>query len=1071
MDFLLCPTRVHTHMLAYASCVRPTDPPDMPQLSTLGNRILPSSAPSIFVVSLVIACLACFGCNDSSSSSTKTSDASQKKPAKPESLETGTASNQASSTPKTGEPRDAKDAGTVKSKTGEFDFEQRFNDAAKLLEENKPDDAWKIARELTISNPNHPKVLFLAARIKAKKQDLKAAIALVSKIPEDDPEAGGPALGQWAEWLAESGDLVAAEAKILKLIKQYPTATPAIRLLIRIYNAQGRRWETSRFLERLVRLGDFTTAELSMGVDFREPYFEKPFHEAAMKADPDQPYNRFYELRTKIFDNKFNDCIAPLEIIVSKNPDLLEPWVWLGLCYYQTERIEQLRSWIEKKPATAPKHPEYWFVLGAYLLSQEQVPQAARAFAECIRLDRRHVASQQGLADCLLRMGMNDEAQRVRKISNDLIHINDTIQQILFNYVGSEGYDEVAQTYLEVGEPLPAFGWTALRLARDKKPFPEELKEQQKQLRDGKIPPPKVLEGLPVNSWPLPDGQALPTINQPTDDENRTSSDDRIVMEDVASERNVTCVYHNGEQPDRGWFTHEGIGGGVSALDYDSDGWPDLFFSEAGGTPLKENEVHYPKLLYRSMRGERFVEVAHVASVADRGYGQGTGTTDIDQDGLPDLLVANIGNIALFRNQGDGTFEQLPIHQNEENALWNSSINAADINGDSLPDIIQGAYAHGTEPLTRWCGSPGSKKGSCNPKTFPPGKNRLLYNDGTGGWLDADPTLLDSIRHGYTLGTLITNVDQAFGNDVYFANDVSPNHFLISRETMATPEGDNGNKTSTRHLVENAGPSGVAADALGRAQASMGIACGDQNRDGKLDIVVTNFRDEPSTLYLQTIPGVFSDGTRRSRLGIPTFDWVSFGCQLTDLDDDGWLDFIAVNGHIDDYQDGVTPFKMPSQILKNNKGQFAWLQNPSPGKYFDTNWIGRGLSSLDYNRDGKMDMVATHLDRPAALLENRTSTSNHYVQFELVGTKSERDAIGAVVHVKSGDEQWVASMSAGEGYFGSNQHLIHVGVGKRQKIDSITVRWPSGLEETYSDLAIDKSYLAIEAQGIALSVR
>lgn len=1038
----------------------------MPHLPTNGSLSLPRSASWVVVVILFSIFAAIPGCGDSAASKPKSGNGSAPSDSKPSTSDPGSNNGTANGTP------NASNTVAGSSKSSESDFEQRFNAAAKLLEENKPDDAWKIARELTISNPNHPKVLFLAARIKANKKDLKAAIALVSKIPEDDPEAGAPALGQLAEWLAESGDLMQAETKILKLIKQYPTATPAIRLLIRIYNAQGRRWETARFLERLIRLGDFTTAELSMGVDFREPYFEKPFHEAAMKADPEQAYNRFYELRTKIFDNKFNESIAPLEAIVSKNPELLEPWVWLGLCYYQTERIDQLKSWLEKKPQTAPKHPEYWFVLGSYLLSQEQVPQAARAFAEAIRLDRRHVAAQQGLADSLLRMEMNDEAQRVRKISNDLIHINDTIQQILFNYVGSEGYDEVAKTYLAVGDALPAFGWTALRLARDKKPFPEELKDRQKQLRDEKLPPPLVLEGLPVDSWPLPDGQSLPASNQPLNEEAASLSNDRIVMEDVAVERNVACVYHNGEQPGRGWFTHEGIGGGVSALDYDSDGWPDLYFSEAGGTPLKENETYFPKLLYRSVRGTTFTEIAQLAKVADRGYGQGNGVSDIDQDGLPDLLVANIGNIAVFRNQGDGTFEQLPIEQNEANAYWNSSINAADINGDSLPDIIQGAYAHGSEPLTRWCGSPGSKKGSCNPKTFPPGKNRLLYSDGSGGWTIADPVLLDSIRHGYTLGTLITNIDQALGNDVYFANDVSPNHFLISREassqSIEQSNGDNAtnNKVANRRLVENAGPSGVAADALGRAQASMGLACGDQNRDGKLDIIVTNFRDEPSTLYLQTIPGVFSDGTRRSRLGIPTFDWVSFGCQLTDLDDDGWLDFIAVNGHIDDYQDGVTPFKMPSQVLKNNKGQFSWLQNPSPGKYFDTPWIGRGLSALDYNRDGKMDMVATHLDRPAALLENRTATSNHYVQLELVGTQSERDAIGAIVHVKAGDERWVTSMSAGEGYFGSNQHLLHVGIGKQQRIDSITIHWPSGLEDSYTELAIDRTYLAIESKGI-----
>lgn len=256
---------------------------------------------------------------------------------------------------------------------------------------------------------------------------------------------------------------------------------------------------------------------------------------------------------------------------------------------------------------------------------------------------------------------------------------------------------------------------------------------------------------------------------------------------------------------------------------------------------------------------------------------------------------------------------------------------------------------------------------------------------------------------------------------------------------------------------------GVAVDALGRSQASMGIACGDQNRDGLLDIIVTNFRYEDSTLYLQTSPGVFVDGTRASRLGEFTREWLSFGCQLADIDNDGWLDFITVNGHID----FLTPWQMPPQVLYNRKGKFEWLRQPSPGPYFEVDNVGRSLTMADFDRDGHVDFAITHLDRPAALLRNESPQgSNAYVQLELIGTESQREAIGARVLVQAGGEKWVAPLSVGDGFYGTNERLVHIGLGSVARIDSVEITWPSGRRETYRDLEPLQRYRAIESQGI-----
>ncbi|MCU0710327.1 MAG: FG-GAP-like repeat-containing protein, partial [Pirellula sp.] len=690
------------------------------------------------------------------------------------------------------------------------------------------------------------------------------------------------------------------------------------------------------------------------------------------------------------------------------------------------------------------------------MLQTKRFPEAARSFSECIRLDRRHVAAHQGLADSLLEMNRVADAQRVRKFANDLTSINDYAQQISYKYGDPKLYGKISEMYSAMGDDVSAFGWAATGATLGHLPMTEELKTQQQSLRKGRAGPPAALAGLEVDKWPMPD---LPSRILTESSETKlaaNSSQNRILMDDVAARLGINAPYGNGAKPNRGWYTIEGVGGGVNVLDFDMDGWPDLFFCEAGDSPIEATPQYKPKMFYRSIAGSTYKEVATQSGLADRGYGQGMGVCDLDQDGFPDVLIANLGESRIYRNLGDGTFEFLVIPQPDTNSIWNSSIQAADLNGDSLPDIVSASYIYGEQGITHWCEIKNSKRGSCNPKMFPPGKNRILFSEGDWTFTNTNEEWLESIQRGYTLGTLITNLDGRDGNDVFFANDVSPNALLLSQTDPVSHR---------NALHEVAAAAGVAVDSIGRAQACMGIACGDQNRDGRLDLIVTNFYNEVSTLYLQSLPGVFVDGTRRSKLGGPTLDQLSFGCQLVDLDSDGWLDFIAVNGHIDDLRKENIPWQMPTQVLKNEQGQFRWLKDPSPGKYFDGKWVGRGLQMLDFNRDGRPDLVATHIDRPAALLENQTVSPHRFLQLQLTGTRSERDAVGALVRVVCNNESWVTGLHNGEGYFGSNERLIHVGIGNQATVDLLRIEWPSGQVEEFRDIETNQRLHIIENVG------
>ncbi len=943
-----------------------------------------------------------------------------------------------------------------------IDFPTRLAKAELLFEAKAFDEAWEIAKGLLVEQPNSPPAIFIASRLMAARNNLSGAIQLIAKIPKDDPKAGVAASGQLAEWLAQSGDIPQAEALLRSILKDYPTAVPALRLLVDVLHSQGRRWDAGKVIDRLVRLGNFTTQDLMSLVDLREPVDQEQLRKAYHTKHPEDPLSELGEVRLLLFADRWKDCYERLETFHKSHPEQLEPWIWYGEAILETRQPDAFANWFQSAPNGHTKHPEFWYISGRYWMQERDWKAASKCFSEALQLDRRHLAAMQSLSECLFELEQRDLALLVRDVSGKLIRIKDLTFQLQRGQAKDDAFFEISRLYSELDDPVPSFGWEAIGLTNSKQPIPERLQEQQRELRGNKPQTLPILAKLPLDDWKIPQTLAVvgidserPKPSNPTIDEANVPSVETastIRLEDVAKEKGILATYQNGAGDRRVWTTLEGIGGGVSALDYDRDGWPDLYYSQAGKAPYGS------KQLYRSESAKQFRPVETIAQVADRGYGQGTGVADLDQDGFDDLLVANVGVTCWYRNQGDGTFEAMKLPQPDasENSIWNSAIQAADLNGDTLPDIVQCVYIDGDEFLTRKCPTPTNPEAMfCHPKRFPAGHSRILFNLGNGQWRLADRSLLDSLVDGYALGALITNLDQRGGNEVFIANDVSPNHYLVSH-----PATEQQTANGLWELSEEAIRAGVAVDLLGRAQASMGIASGDQNRDGLIDVIVTNFRYEVSTLYLQTQPGLFMDATRTARLGEPTLEWLSFGCQLSDIDNDGWLDFITVNGHID-YLD---PWQMPPQVLRNRNGKFDWQKSPSPGKYFEKDNVGRSLTALDWNRDGKMDFAITHLDRPTAVLENQSINSFGFLQLELIGTRSERNAIGATVEVSSGAERWIAASTVGDGFYGTNEHVIHIGIGSAKQLDRIEVRWPSGLVETIERIPANQRLVWIEGQ-------
>ena len=343
------------------------------------------------------------------------------------------------------------------------------------------------------------------------------------------------------------------------------------------------------------------------------------------------------------------------------------------------------------------------------------------------------------------------------------------------------------------------------------------------------------------------------------------------------------------------------------------------------------------------------------------------------------------------------------------------------------------------------------------PESYRPAKDRLFVGQRDGSLIVSAFSDDDSeTSHG--LGIVVTDIDGETGNEIFVANDTDANQLWFLAD-----------ESSPQHPVYSnlAGIRGCAYSGRGGSGASMGIATADFDRNGMIDLHVTNFLNEPAHLYQQNRSNIFSDAAIKSDLYGPSMQVLGFGTQAIDYDNNGTVDLAVVNGHIDDMQFKGLAHKMLPQLFAGQVGRFLLKDVQDDTDYWNQPAIGRGLLRLDWNRDGRMDLLATHHDAPAALLENQTESDQHWLQFRLVGTTSERDAIGARITIKTGEELLVDVVTAGDGYACKNEAIIPFGLGSIDRIDELTVQWPSGIRQTFSIPRLNQRYLLVEESETA----
>ncbi|MEM6472220.1 MAG: CRTAC1 family protein, partial [Planctomycetota bacterium] len=529
-------------------------------------------------------------------------------------------------------------------------------------------------------------------------------------------------------------------------------------------------------------------------------------------------------------------------------------------------------------------------------------------------------------------------------------------------------------------------------------------------------------------------------------------------MDDEAEKSGLVFFGRTGEElDDPGIKLFQTLGCGGGTLDFDRDGWQDVYLAAAGGMPPERDSK--PNQLFRNLEG-RFMAVAKQARVGDTGFAQGIAVGDVNSDGFPDLLVLNYGPNRLFLNQGDGQFQdasaRLPSEPYDE---WSTCGGIADLDGDGLADLFFVNYCSGLGPVIQSCHA----RGTCSPMVFGACDDRIVQNSGDGSFQDQTNNWMENQIAGRGLGLVIGPLDDLAGNDCYVANDMTNNHLYLPRRDP-----------SMSQMGEQAMVVGVAGDDRGIPQGSMGIATGDFEGDGDLDFFATNFDGEYHTLYVQDSPGIWQDRTAAGDLISSTLPHVGFGTEAIDIDNDGSIELALLNGHVDIFSRAGkdVKYRQPVQLFNQVKPlDFREVNSETLGEYFQREHVGRSLWTIDANRDGKIDLLATHQTEPVALLINQTPTENSWMRVELVGTNSNRDAIGSKVTLEIAGKSLAGFRVAAGGFQCSNERFLHFGLGKVDGLvgsATATVIWPNGIEESFGDLPLNQVSTLCEGNGDGL---
>ncbi|MDP1796939.1 MAG: FG-GAP-like repeat-containing protein [Planctomycetaceae bacterium] len=914
-----------------------------------------------------------------------------------------------------------------------------------------------LARRVMARDTNSPPGLLLVGRIAAAQGRFHEAYKFFERIPDAVENVSLTAR-------TECGDLALFKLRNLELAEDLfqralgidPGHVMAHNRLAFLLGIESRWWESAAHRLAIIRAGKHTAADLYI-FSLGDRALESPETlRAYAVAHPDDNGVLLGLARVAIERKDYAAALQSLQRMTTEPRFALEAQVLRGRCLFEQNSAAAFAEWESKLTDEIAAHPAVWRLRGEWAQQHNQPNDALWFYREAYQRDPDHAATCYRLGQLLVAQGRaRDAAPFLDRAQRLELYARST--ELAYRVQESADFQRAVEAAEAAGLLWEARGWA--QLAGSQHPFAtwvgDSLRRVEPQMAALGTARAAASTRIPLK---FTESEVRPRSPSRMDSHSPSTSEPAasVSFADQAAQAGLAFRYNNGGDPSRGLVRMSEItGGGIAVLDYDGDGWPDLYFPQGGPWP-REQAPRPTDQLFRNTGNGRYEDVTTTSGLFEESFGQGATVGDVDGDGFPDVYVANIGGNRFWHNNGDGTWADVTTVAGIAGDDYSASAVLADFNGDAFSDLYVVNYLTGDDVFERICGGDDGIARSCLPQSFPAAADRFYVNRGDGRFEEMTEAAGMNVTPGKGLGVIAADFAGTGRLCLYVINDVGPNFLFVNQ----TPQ-----RGDPPLFVEQGLSAGVALDRDGRFNSGMGAAVGDVDDDGRLDLFVTNFEMETNTLYRQYAGLHFSDETHAAGLGAVSLPYVGWGTQFVDAELDGRLDLLITNGHVNNLEDHGKPYRMPPQFLSNvGQGRFVERSAESLGSFFTEPSLGRGMARLDWNRDGRDDVVISHLDRPAALLTNTTESTGHALGLRLRGVQSERDAIGTTVIITVDGRRLMRQLTAGDGNQSSNERLLVIGLGSARIVDQMEIRWPSGITQQFEQIPADREVVIIEGR-------
>jgi tetratricopeptide (TPR) repeat protein len=930
-------------------------------------------------------------------------------------------------------------------------FRAELDEAAREIESGRLNTARNRLERLSASRPGDAEVNYRLGVCEQSAGRLDAALSAWQRVSAGTPFSARAGLALARALMLERGRFSDAETVLKTAIDgDGPAAFGARQMLAWLFLWQGRTAEARTLLQNgwdrapdrpaLLRELWQIDNEFVLPVESIQASLDQA---ARLAPNDDRAWLGRANLLT--ISGRFDEAESWIDACLRMRPH--DPVVWRARLNWAMAagQPEKAESTLVYLPADHTSRAELYSIL-AWFASEQGDREAERtALSRLIELVPGDTQTLDRLAALAVEAGDPDAADDLRRRRQEAQQAKERYREFLGGPSPAGREPELARLAETLGRAFDARGWWTLAVGREprNRQFVQALaKAERRQSGLTRLSRPSA--AVTLADLLSPADRIAPITPAATPSRSFGAPP---AFDDRAETVGLNFIHESGRTPSH--QLPETMAGGIGVLDYDGDGWLDVYAVQGGVFPPDPGSLLCNDRLFRNLGDGTFEDVTRASGIGGMkgGYGHGVTVGDYDNDGRPDLFVTRWRSYALYRNKGNAAFEDVT----ERAGLggdrdWPTSAAFADLDDDGDLDLFVCHYVRWDTDHPKLCRSAKGREPFeyCEPLELIASRDHLFRNDG-GRFMDvtADAGVIDAGGRG--LGVVATDFDGDRHVDLFVANDMTANALYRNLGGL--------------RFREVALEAGVAGNADGGFQAGMGIACADLEGDGRPDLAVTNFYGQSSTFFHNLGDGLFCDRTTAVNLAAPSRFLLGFGIALFDFNNDSQLDLSTANGHVNDNRPYL-PYAMPAQLLAGAGDRFLDVSRAA-GDCWTIPRVGRGLASGDLDNDGRVDLLIVSQNGPLAFFHNRTK-GGHFVTFLLEGAQANRDAVGTGVSVTSGGRRRVAWRIGGGSYLSASDPRLHFGLGQSIRVETVEILWPSGKKDRYFDLPADTGYVLRE---------